>query len=200
MGQYKILCIAGGSWRTKNDLYALYDITTNKYALFAELYRFRNSLSCLAIYQIGVNARYKGFNLPVKFYSWLIKNKNITLMSGESQSIGGRSIWERLAKVSGIFIFGYNVWSKKTFQIDQNDLFNEEVYDAELRKDLEDLEEEFNFNYEELANCDNPKERIDLKKKCDINRDKIIKLRKDINIVIGSVRLVAVKKTGKIGA
>ena len=54
---------------------------------------------------VNVDSRYKGNNLAVKFYCFLIRKLNITLKAGSSQSSGGRYIWSKLAKVKDITVY-----------------------------------------------------------------------------------------------
>ena len=54
---------------------------------------------------VNVDSRYKGNNLAVKFYCFLIRKLNITLKAGSSQSSGGRYIWNKLAKVKDITVY-----------------------------------------------------------------------------------------------
>lgn len=42
-----------------------------------------------------------------KFYAWIIKKKNIILVSGNEQSEGGKKVWERLSKEPGIGMHGW---------------------------------------------------------------------------------------------
>ena len=52
-----------------------------------------------------VDSRYKGHNLAAKIYRFIMKKMNITLMAGTSQSAGGRYVWNKLAKTSGIVVY-----------------------------------------------------------------------------------------------
>ena len=42
---------------------------------------------------VNVDSRYKGKNLAVKIYKFLMKKLDITLMAGTSASVGGRYVW-----------------------------------------------------------------------------------------------------------
>lgn len=58
--------------------------------------------------QVDILAADKHNDVPAhKFYAWLIKTYNITLVSGSGQSIGGQLVWERLSKEPGINIHGW---------------------------------------------------------------------------------------------
>ena len=54
---------------------------------------------------IRVDSRYKGQNLAVKLYRFLMRKMDITLKAGSSQSAGGRYIWNKLAKTPGVVIY-----------------------------------------------------------------------------------------------
>jgi len=47
---------------------------------------------------LNVDSRYKGNNLAIKIYKFLLKRMDITLMAGHSQSAGGRYVWNKLNK------------------------------------------------------------------------------------------------------
>jgi hypothetical protein len=51
---------------------------------------------------LQVDSRYKGKNLAIKIYKFLMKKMNITLKAGTSQSAGGRYVWNKLAKTPGV--------------------------------------------------------------------------------------------------
>ena len=54
---------------------------------------------------VEVDSRYKGRRLATKLYGFLLKTLDITLMAGSSQSVGGRYIWNSLAKDRNITIY-----------------------------------------------------------------------------------------------
>lgn len=54
---------------------------------------------------LNVDSRYKGNNLAVKIYKFLMKKMNITLMAGHSQSAGGRYVWNKLNKERDITVY-----------------------------------------------------------------------------------------------
>ena len=54
---------------------------------------------------VNVDSRYKGKNLAVKIYKFLMKKLDITLMAGTSASIGGRYIWNKLNKERDITVY-----------------------------------------------------------------------------------------------
>jgi hypothetical protein len=54
---------------------------------------------------IQVDSRYKGMNLAVKLYTFLLKDEGITLRAGSSQSVGGRYIWNKLSRHKDITVY-----------------------------------------------------------------------------------------------
>ena len=54
---------------------------------------------------VNVDSRYKGNNLAVKIYKFLMKKLDITLMAGTSASPGGRYVWNKLAKTRGVTVY-----------------------------------------------------------------------------------------------
>ena len=54
---------------------------------------------------LSVDSRYKGNNLAIKIYKFLMKKMDITLKAGSSQSAGGRYVWNKLAKTRGVMVY-----------------------------------------------------------------------------------------------
>ena len=54
---------------------------------------------------LQVDSRYKGKNLAIKIYKFLMKKMNITLKAGTSQSAGGRYVWNKLSKTPGVVVY-----------------------------------------------------------------------------------------------
>lgn len=54
---------------------------------------------------LNVDSRYKGNNLAVKIYKFLMKKMDITMMAGHSQSAGGRYVWNKLNKERDITVY-----------------------------------------------------------------------------------------------
>ena len=54
---------------------------------------------------LQVDSRYKGQNLAVKLYRFLMRKMDITMKAGSSQSVGGRYVWNKLAKTPGVVIY-----------------------------------------------------------------------------------------------
>jgi len=61
------------------------------------------------VWEVGttvISTAYQGFGLAPKIYRYLMKKMGITLQAGNSQSIGGRSIWHSLSKFDDVIILG----------------------------------------------------------------------------------------------
>ena len=54
---------------------------------------------------LNVDSRYKGNNLAIKIYKFLMKKLDITLMAGTSQSAGGRYVLNKLNKERDITVY-----------------------------------------------------------------------------------------------
>jgi len=54
---------------------------------------------------LSVDSRYKGNNLAIKIYKFLMRKMDITLKAGTSQSAGGRYVWNKLAKTPGVVVY-----------------------------------------------------------------------------------------------
>ena len=54
---------------------------------------------------VEVDSRYKGKKLANKLYRFVLKTLDITLMAGSSQSVGGRYIWNTLAKDRHVTVY-----------------------------------------------------------------------------------------------
>ena len=62
---------------------------------------------------VEVDSRYKGKKLANKLYRFVLKTLGITLMAGSSQSVGGRYIWNTLAKDRNVTVYAKKgVYSK----------------------------------------------------------------------------------------
>jgi hypothetical protein len=128
------------------------DPNVKSYVAGVDLTGFGRKARSWQVDRVGVANKYQGMNLSVKIYEWLIKEQNLILLTGMSQTAGGRSIWERLASIPGIFIFGYDINKKESFQVDQKDLFNEDVYSDELTKERDELQNEYTRIENQLDN------------------------------------------------
>ncbi len=54
---------------------------------------------------LSVDSRYKGNNLAIKIYKFLMKKLDITLKAGTSQSSGGWFVWNKLSETSGVVVY-----------------------------------------------------------------------------------------------
>lgn len=79
-----------------------------------------NSLFDLPTYSValvGIDDRYKGFNLAPKVYAYILKKfPGWILRSGSSQSSGGKSIWNSLCRERGISVYAYSKKNDDTHQ------------------------------------------------------------------------------------
>jgi len=140
-GKFRIGAVDGSLKGTSsNKLVAVYDRQANKYAAFLQLEKF--SASAYAESVVAADPAYRGINLPVQLYTFLVQEEGMIIVSDEVQTLGARSIWEKLAKTPGIGVYGYNDKTGKVFQVDMDDLFNEDVYDEGLNQEIEHLENE----------------------------------------------------------
>ena len=64
---------------------------------------------------LNVDSRYKGNNLAIKIYKFLMKKLDITLMAGTSQSAGGRYVWNKLSKTIGVVVYAKKSPYSKVF-------------------------------------------------------------------------------------
>ena len=64
---------------------------------------------------LQVDSRYKGQNLAVKLYRFLMRKMDITMKAGSSQSAGGRYVWNKLAKTPGVVIYAKKSPYSKVF-------------------------------------------------------------------------------------
>jgi hypothetical protein len=64
---------------------------------------------------LSVDSRYKGNNLAIKIYKFLMKKMDITLKAGTSQSAGGRYVWNKLSKTPGVVVYAKKSPYSKVF-------------------------------------------------------------------------------------
>jgi 2'-5' RNA ligase/GNAT superfamily N-acetyltransferase len=104
--------------------FVLYDGVNDKIAGITD---FSQVDKYFTVDAIAFLPEYKGQGLAAKWYAWLIKNKHCPiLVSGERQSVGGRAIWEQLAKMEDIFVYAWNQQTNEMFTVDPDDLSAEE--------------------------------------------------------------------------
>lgn len=191
IGPYRILTLNYKVWSNDDcKMYCIYDIKKEEEpAGFVELYSFGNSNRVFEVNYVGISKKYQGQGLSVALYTFLIQKLNLILMSGSCQSMGGRDIWTKLGKVNGIFMFAYDKAHKKSYQIEQDDLFNTDVYTADILDEIDELEQERD---EIIANSDlNINQALQNKKVMEINQ-KISDYREEVRS-LEKVYLVAIK-------
>ena len=54
---------------------------------------------------LKVDSRYKGKNLAIKIYKFLMRKMDIIMMAGSEQSAGGRYVWNKLARSPGVMVY-----------------------------------------------------------------------------------------------
>lgn len=64
---------------------------------------------------LKVDSRYKGKNLAIKIYKFLMRKMDITMMAGRSQSAGGRYVWNKLARTPGVVVYAKKSPYSKVF-------------------------------------------------------------------------------------
>ena len=64
---------------------------------------------------LQVDSRYKGNNLAIKIYKFLMRKMDITLKAGTSQSAGGRYVWNKLSKTPGVVVYAKKSPYSKVF-------------------------------------------------------------------------------------
>jgi hypothetical protein len=64
---------------------------------------------------LRVDSRYKGQNLAVKLYRFLMRKMGITMKAGSSQSAGGRYVWNKLSKTPGVVVYAKKSPYSKVF-------------------------------------------------------------------------------------
>ena len=88
---------------TKRDRYCQYGLET-RYRIVAKV-ELSKDHRAWHVDLLQVDSRYKGNNLAIKIYRFIMKKMNITLMAGTSQSAGGRYVWNKLAKTPGVVVY-----------------------------------------------------------------------------------------------
>ena len=80
-----------GEMITRNRIVANVDLSKERGAWHVDILR--------------VDSRYKGNNLAVKLYTFLLKDEGITLRAGSSQSEGGRYVWNKLSRHKDVTVY-----------------------------------------------------------------------------------------------
>jgi len=149
MGKYQVI----KSVTDAETLLAMYD--GNAIALVVRLISPFSNEHTMLVDLVAVNPEYAGMNLPVVFYTWLVKSKNIILMSGMGQTRGGRSIWERFIKVPGIHFYQYDIRNKQMTPLD-SDIDNDDIWDDQFNDEIDYLQGD-ESSEDELQNVRNAK-------------------------------------------
>ena len=92
----------------------MYAVMETRYRIAArvELSKERGAWN---VYLLSVDSRYKGNNLAIKIYKFLMKKMDITLKAGTSQSAGGRYVWNKLSKTPGVVVYAKKSPYSKVF-------------------------------------------------------------------------------------
>ena len=98
---------------TKRDRYCQYGLET-RYRIVAKV-ELSKDRRAWHVDMLQVDSRYKGQNLAVKLYRFLMRKMDITLMAGSSQSPGGRYVWNKLAKSSDVMVYAKKSPYSKVF-------------------------------------------------------------------------------------
>ena len=90
--------------RSKSKRFRTLDGMTTRYRIVAhiEMSKERGSWH---VDLLQVDSRYKGKNLAVKLYTFLLKDEGITLRAGGSQSAGGRYVWNKLSRHKNVTVY-----------------------------------------------------------------------------------------------
>lgn len=78
--------------------------------------------------QVAFDEEIQGKGLAVPLYAYAIRNLGYTVVSDRTQTKGSQVLWARLAKVPGIFVYGWSVQSDEFFQWDPDVDPEDEVY------------------------------------------------------------------------
>jgi hypothetical protein len=148
----------------------------------------KGASNCFETQLITADEQYRGINLPTKIYAFLIREKSFILISCANQSLGAQHIWSSLAKESGIGVYGYNIKTHKVFQVDMKDLFNEDIYDTELNKEIQALYDEL----EDIPWLDKNRDETNVIREKEIDKE-IAKLEKVQSETREDVRLFAAR-------
>jgi len=101
--------------------------------------------------QVVFTEQIQGKNLAVPLYAYAIKKLGYTIISDKTQTKGSQTLWARLSKVPGVFVYGWDRAADEYFQWDPEVDPEEEVYydkdqagkiqaqAAEVRAEVSDL-------------------------------------------------------------
>jgi len=145
---------------------------------------------------------YLGLGLATTVYAFLILKKNYILWSEDAQTKGGKSIWDKLAKVNGITVFAWDKKNKEAISLDKNDLNSDvEIYDIDVEWDKSKyakLWKEFNTYFYTIAKLKKMKKLspniLELQKKMMAVYRKMQNIRKEELNIENNMTLVAQKR------
>lgn len=96
--------------RSYSNLRDIFGIKTKSYdrimTLDLEQSRSRVFKKSFEVSMVNIDGRYQGFGLAAKVYRYLMKKTGVTLKAGSQQSIGGRAVWNELAKYKDVQVVG----------------------------------------------------------------------------------------------
>ncbi|VVC05070.1 Uncharacterised protein [uncultured archaeon] len=92
---------------------------------------------------VRTRKEFRGQGLALKLYEFLLKKHGFTLVSGGQQTAQGKHLWERLRKIPGIFIYGWNRKKKELFQLsDPFDFSEDYIHDSDFDEEIKYLKDE----------------------------------------------------------
>lgn len=121
----------------------------------------------------------QGSGLAPKLYSFIMHKLGLILRSDWTQSIGGKSIWKRLAQDPTVNVYAWNNKTKKAYNIDP------ETLEAEIR--IYDSDKEIITHlYSELSNL--KQQYIFYKNKSPKNIEKLLSIKQQIQAIKDSIK------------
>jgi hypothetical protein len=92
----------------------VYDSVSKKCVLFMDLTK---SKSFYQVAGLAIAPSYAGHGIPLKLYKFLL-NKGFSIMSDESQTIGGKKIWDKLRNDPDFEVKAYDPRNQLSMPID----------------------------------------------------------------------------------
>ena len=92
----------------------MYGVMETRYRIAAKV-EMSKERGAWHIDMLSVDSRYKGNNLAIKIYKFLMRKMDITLKAGTSQSAGGRYVWNKLSKTPGVVVYAKKSPYSKVF-------------------------------------------------------------------------------------
>lgn len=120
--KYKIVLAKG--YFSRGTISAIVIDSSNKNQVAAVVDLSKYSRYGYQVEETKVRPAYQGQALGLKTYKALVKDFDITLVSGGVQSLGGAKLWAALYKSPGITVFGYNPRNR------ENKFFHVEIDDS----------------------------------------------------------------------